>query len=210
MSGGAIDWEALRRRVREAGERLERGAALSPDEARRVLEQRARRLAHAGGGMDAASREASVDLVVFTLARQRYAVESRHALAAFHLERLTPLPGAPAPLHGVTAWRGDVLTVLDLRALVGAPTGALDDLAHVVVVGALDALAADGGERGAIYGLLADAVHGVQTWALAELLPPPETRAPLRAVTRDAVHLLDVPALVRRLDASSPDSRPTP
>jgi chemotaxis signal transduction protein len=73
------------------------------------------------------------------LSGERYAhcVASCGGQVAVLLE-LTPLPGASAPLFGITHWRGDVLTLLDLRAALGAHAGGVTDLSRIIVAGRAD------------------------------------------------------------------------
>jgi purine-binding chemotaxis protein CheW len=175
------------------------------DAARLVLEARARALARP---IVAAARgaEGGEEMVVFTLARERYAVASQRVLAVTRLRTLTPLPGALPPVVGVTAWRGLVLTLVDLRALTGAVATGLDDLSYVLVLGA---------ER-PIVGVLADAVEELVRFAPDDVLRLPELRAgvegarlgALRGVTRDARLVLDAERLLALFDESP--SLPSP
>ena len=132
--------------------------------------------------------------LVFTLARERFALPSRHVLAVARLRAMTPLPGAAPPVVGLTGWRGLVLTLADLRGITGAATGGLDDLGHVIVLG----------DARPIVGLLADAVLETTRVADADVRPLPAGRGAdvrvLRGVTRDALLVLDVPALLALLD----------
>lgn len=157
------------------------------DAERQLLEQRARALARRPADE---TRDSSIELLRFSLARESWAVEAHHTVAVFRLRQLTPLPSARAPLYGLTSWRGDVLTLLDLRPLVGAPSTALDDLAFVIVL-------TDGDQT---FGLLADSVSELSSIAADELRPPPESRSAAReyiaAMTTDAALLLDALGLI--------------
>jgi purine-binding chemotaxis protein CheW len=159
---------------------------------RAVLEERARALARR---VETVVPTESLELLVFHTARERLAVETRFVLGVFRLMGLTPLPGAEAPVRGLTAWRGEVLTLLDARPFFGASTTALDDLAHAVVVG-------DGRAR---YGLLADEIVSIIQVPLADIFPPRSSPTPARTVeftrgvTRDAVLVLDAAKLLQSL-----------
>lgn len=161
----------------------------------RILAERARRLAPrstAVGDHDV-TLASHVD---FSLARERWLLDARHVLAAFRLATFTPLPGAVAPVVGLTAWRGLVLTLVDLRRTVGAhPTG-LDDLATVLVIG---------DDTRPVAGILADVVHGVAALDPERALgPAPTTRTALPGViaglTDDARLVLDGARLLALLD----------
>jgi chemotaxis signal transduction protein len=162
--------------------------------AREILRERARQLARP---LATASTTKRVDAVSFSLGRERYAVEAGYVFAVFRLESLTPLPGARPPVAGVTRWRGDVLTVLDIRSLVGATTTALDDLARVIVLGT---------DRPEL-GLLADRIDDPLQLDAGSVHPLSADRASrgseiLRGVTSDAVVVLDAPALLARQSAA--------
>lgn len=168
-------------------------ADLPPEEIE-ILRARARALARPEASRD----EEGEVFVGFTLARERYVVEARYVHAAFRLRQLARIPGATPPVVAVTRWRGDVLTLLDVRPLVGAPASALDDLAVVIIIGV------DRPE----FGLLADTLEGSAPLAADQILPPPTRRAApgevdaVRGVTRDARLVLDAPALIARQTAS--------
>lgn len=165
---------------------------------RQILRERARHLARP---LVIAASVAKIDGVAFSLGRERYAIDARFVFAVFRLESLTPLPGAKAPVAGVTQWRGDVLTVLDIRGLVGATTTSLDDLARVIVLGV---------DRPTL-GLLADRIDDPIRLDSGAVHPLPADRASrssdmLRGITSDAVMVLDAPALLARQGAAEDPS----
>jgi chemotaxis signal transduction protein len=162
--------------------------------AREILHERARQLSRPIANASTTKR---VDAVSFSLGRERYAVDARQVFAVFRLESLTPLPGARPPVAGVTPWRGDVLTVLDIRSLVGATPTALDDLARVIVLG---------NERPEL-GLLADRIDDPLQLDAGSVHPLSADRASrgseiLRGVTSEAVVVLDAHALLARQSAA--------
>jgi purine-binding chemotaxis protein CheW len=132
-----------------------------------------------------------LELVTFTLANEVYAVESRFVIAVFPLSEFSPLPGAKSPVCGVTAWRGELLMVLDLRASLGLSVTALNDLSRVIALG----------EERATFGILTDAVREIVTRPSAEVRAPLDgvavRREYLRGVTGDAVLVLDAEQLLR-------------
>jgi purine-binding chemotaxis protein CheW len=156
---------------------------------REVLEARARSLARR---LDDVAPMAGVEMLRFSLAREQFAVPSRYVFAVFPLAELVPLPGATPPVVGLTRWRGDVLTILDLRRLIATVAGALDDLSRVIVIG----------DTFPQFGILADAVHEMVLIDLATLHPVPDDRRGdsrmLLGVTQQAVHMLDLPTLMAR------------
>lgn len=156
-------------------------SSFSPEHARAILVERAQALARplvqeAGGD--------ALDLVTFTLQGEGYAVESRLVLEMFRAVDVTPLPGAEPPVFGVTAWRGELLPVVDLRSLLGLPS---------VVPGAGSLLVVLGREQ-ALLGVPADAPGDVLTIPQAAIRPPVGLRTAeyVRGMTPRAELLLDV------------------
>ena len=159
-----------------------------PPERRAILEERARSLARR---QDAGAQPFGADMLTFSLGRERFAIGSRYVFAVFPLNDLVPLPGATPPVVGLTPWRGDVLTVLDLRRLVGAPPTALDDLSRVIVIG----------DAHPEFGVLADTLGEIRPIDASTLHAPPESRGDphvLSGLTRDAIHVIDATALLAR------------
>ncbi|MEA3245905.1 MAG: chemotaxis protein CheW [Gemmatimonadota bacterium] len=156
---------------------------------REVLEARARALARV---VDSGRADATSELLAFSLATDVYAVDTREVTGVFRLAELTPVPGADPRVAGLTVWRGSLLTVLDLRQVLGLPATGLDDRAWVVV------LVAGGAPRG----LLAGALQGIIAADRAAMREPgPGLRVDrrfVRAVTDGAVVVLDGPTLISR------------
>jgi purine-binding chemotaxis protein CheW len=161
----------------------------APRDDRAILEARARLLARR---LDDVAPDVGDEMLSFSLARERFAIPSRYVFAVFPLAELVPLPGATPPVVGLTRWRGDVLTLLDIRRLIASASGALDDLGRVIVVG----------DAAPSFGILADAVHDMVMIEPSALHPVSsdrrgETRM-LLGITQDAIHVIDAPALMAR------------
>jgi purine-binding chemotaxis protein CheW len=185
---GQVNWAEVRERVDAAGRALAGGTAESPERVREVLEERARVLAQAAVAPPAGEE---LEVITFTLANETYAVESMFVVAVFRLADLSLLPGAKPPVCGVTAWRGDLLTILDLRPLLGLSSTALNDLSRVIVLG----------EERPAFGVLADAVLDLVVLPASEVREPSEGTAAgreyLRGITGGAVQVLDARTLLR-------------
>lgn len=147
---------------------------------REVLEQRARALAKPA----AKPTGRTIEIVTFVLSGETYGVESRYVLEVFRLAELSPLPGAEAPVLGITTWRGALLSILDLRPLLGLSANALSDLAHVIVLG----------RETAAFGILADGVRDLLAVPVSAVAQPPEgiavRRDYLRGITAEALIVL--------------------
>lgn len=129
--------------------------------------------------------------VLFLLGGETYALAASVVHQVIVLRDLTPLPGARAPLFGLTHWRGDVLTILDLRADLGVRPRGVTDLSRVIVV--------DGGVSP--FGILVDAARDFVDIAETAIRPLPSEemsqRRLVRGMTDDAVLVIDVEALLQ-------------
>jgi len=70
---------------------------------------------------DDPSREGVRRLLRFRLGADGYAVPCSAVSALFECGELYPVPGAPAAVLGLSAWRGNLLTVVDLHRVLSAP-----------------------------------------------------------------------------------------
>ncbi len=161
-----------------------------PAESSSILARRARALARPLA--DESRRDGRL-VVHFTLGGERLVLEARWLLGITKLTTLAALPGAVPPVRGVTVWRGDLLTILDIRPVLGISTAGLGDLTRVLVVG----------ERRPRFGLLVDGVGDVVDLADVGLLPAPAgspARDYLLGVTADAGLVLDGAKLLQLFD----------
>ncbi len=181
-AGGSI--EALRERFVRIAAATEAMSGLSPARARAVMEDRARRLARPSGASPRAA--AVLDVVTFALAGERYAIETRHVREIIRAGEVTPIPGTPEFLLGVINLRGELLTVFDLRRLLGLAASEATVHARIVVLGV---------ERPEV-GALVDAVYEVTAVGSEEVRDSPVSLGGvaaecLRGVTNDALVVLD-------------------
>jgi chemotaxis signal transduction protein len=157
-----------------------------------ILAERARRLAQRVVVNQVDLDEADSDTVlVIRLGDERVGVALDYITEVHRAVRLTAIPGARQPVVGVIAWRGRVLTVLDI-ALQRAGPVTIGETTRIVVIG----------QRRAAFGIVADQVEDAHLANLHDSAPV-ETVDPARAefirgVTSDALVVLDVPALIAR------------
>ena len=64
------------------------------------------------------------NVIVFALGRARYAVELRWIREVFTVGHVTPVPHAPEAVAGVVNFRGAVMPLIDLDAVLGRRSGA--------------------------------------------------------------------------------------
>ena len=161
-----------------------------PADAESVLDLRARALARPVVRVGEAAGRL---VLLFTLGGEQLALEAAWLMGVTKLSTLAPLPGAQPPVRGVTVWQGELLTVLDIRALLGIPTSALSDMTRLLVIG----------QQRARFGLIVDAVGDVVDFAEARILPAPDNspaRPYLVGVTADARLILDGERLLELFD----------
>lgn len=179
----SFDWDRVRARLETARVSLEREASPGPDETRRVLKARAAALALA----PVARREGeALDVIEFVVARERWAIESSFVREISSLKRLTLLPGTPPFVLGITAVRGEILSVIDLGRFFDLPARGLTELNRVVVLAS----------GSMIFGILADAIVGLGSIPLEEIQTSLPTltgirEAYLRGITGSGKVVLD-------------------
>ncbi len=139
-------------------------AGPTPEDKKRILKERAAKLARAPEKEGAAG---SLEILEITLAGERYGLESLYVREVYPLKSFTPVPCTPAFVLGVVNIRGQILPVIDIGKFFDLPHRELTELSRVVVLRS----------GAAEFGLLADEVTGVR------LVAPGEIQASLHAVT---------------------------
>ncbi len=155
----------------------------SAPSARQILRARAQALARRPAHAPVA--ETWIEVLEFSLAQERYAVETRYAREVYPLKDLTPVPGTPPFVLGIVNVRGHILSVLDLKKFFDLPEPGLTDLHRIIIV------------RGHELGLLADAIVGVRSLPLESLQFSLPTLTGIRSdylkgVTADRLVVLDL------------------
>ncbi len=185
-----INWQETYARLEQTRQSLETGGNLPPEEVKRILRERAEALAKPRE--EARAPADLLELLVFSLAGERYGIETTHVLEVFPLRELTPVPCTPSFVLGVVNHRGRILPVLDLRRLFELAGREISEGGRVVAVEA----------GGMAFGIFADAVAGTIRLGADEVAPPPVTltgdrQAFIRGVTGEMVVVLDLEALAR-------------
>lgn len=197
--GGAqppVDWEALRRLA--AGDRGHTGDPSDPGGVRALLDARAADLARAVETGSAPLE--TIEVVTFTLARQDYALESRHLREIARTPSFVRVPGASPALMGIATHRGELIPVFDLEHLLGIPGQRIGELSRMVILG-------EGSDRLAF---LADRVQELRRIPVHELQEPPaggKGSAFLSAVTGEGLLLLDGDRLLTSPDLTAESER---
>lgn len=186
----AIDWEEIHQRLREAAAATEGALCLSSEQSKLVMDKRARALAQVS--VQLPSSTDVLQVVTFSLANERYGIETRYVQAIIRGTDCTPIPGAPDFLVGVLNLRGEILPIFDLRKFFNVADNTPSELCQILVLG---------NERSE-FGIVADVVRSLAMLRADEVLEPPDTlpsmgRELLRGVTGDVLILLDGPALLQ-------------
>jgi purine-binding chemotaxis protein CheW len=185
----ALDWQRARERLSRAAAALEEAHRLTPERAREILEERARAVARVPA--EALAADALIEVVRFGLADEKYAIETDCVREILRVKEITPLPGTPDFLVGITNVRGQILGVFDLRRYFGIPAPDGTDRSRVIVLGR---------ER-VEFGVLVDFVDEIALLRIDALKEPPGSvagiaREYVRGVTADALIVLDGAVLI--------------
>lgn len=158
-----------------------------------ILKMRARELAKR---LDARIEQLRLlEILEFTLGKERYGFPSSAVREVFRLAEITPLPGVPSYVLGVMNVRGRILSVIDIRRLLDFGDAGLTNLNKAIIL-------ANGDMELAV---LADEVTGVrkvdaENWQSA--LPTLTERQGeyLLGVTKDQIVMLDAEKLLSSRD----------
>jgi purine-binding chemotaxis protein CheW len=140
---------------------------------------------------------------LITLSGGLFALDLRSVREVFPVESITPVPGMPSVLSGVTNLRGVVVPLVDVRSLLGLSTaGAPQKIGVVIRHGANQV------------GVLVDQVPEIRTVQQDQFLPAPmtgETDAQSFVSTILRIEdrmggLLEVPTLLAHMDAGGAPS----
>lgn len=130
---------------------------------------------------------ATLDVIEFALAYERYALETTFTREVHPLENLTPLPGTPSFMAGIVNLRGHILAVIDIKKFFDLPEQGITDAHQImrVQVGEVEV------------GILADTVVGVRAIPLDMIQSSLPTLKGLRedylkGVTAEGLVILDV------------------
>jgi purine-binding chemotaxis protein CheW len=182
---GGIDWAAVHRSLKSAGETLTRENSFSAKEAKAVLKARARNLAKIRQSEDPDAER--IDILEFLLSGETYAIETCFIAETFPLADFTQLFCTPPFVMGIINLRGRIVSIVDMRRFFDLPIAGLSNLNRVIVVsdGKMD------------FGILADSIIGMRSLPLQDLQAPLPTLTGIReeflaGITADRLVLLDM------------------
>jgi purine-binding chemotaxis protein CheW len=152
-----------------------------------VLKHRAEQLARRAADEESGQ---SVEVIICRLGNERYAVETSVLRAVHWPSGATPVPSTPSYVLGLVSIRGEIITLLDLAAMLGLP-----GTASAAEAGTRPALLV--GLPGVRAGLVVDEVLGVEQLRLDSLEPALSGREFARGVAPGPTVLLDVELLLK-------------
>lgn len=188
--------EQLERMARESFE----GEGPSPEEARRILDERARSIARVTH--DATNDVPRMDVIVFSSHGERYAIETSYVRETVRSLGTTRVPGTPEWIVGIESVRGEIVAVVDLAALFDAPKPpAPATSSPALSAGAATSLLLVIGRDQAELALRCDDVAEVATLRRDRIVAPPRAatsggKRDVLGVTDDAIIVLDAAALL--------------
>jgi len=164
-------------------------ADIDPATVRAILRTRAEELARSPEQPTRATR--LIEILEFTLGRERYAFRSTFVREVFTLTEITPLPGLPPCVLGVVNVRGRILSVVDMRRLLEFGNVGLTNLNKAIILR----------DKNMEFAVLADEVTGVYAVDADEgqrTLPTLSGNREkyLEGVTKDRVVVLDAAKLL--------------
>jgi purine-binding chemotaxis protein CheW len=131
-----------------------------------------------------------IEVIICRLGDERYAVETRVLRAVQWTGAATPVPSTPDYVLGLVSIRGEIITLLELAAMLGLPTRSISSQ-----TGTRPALLI--GLSGVRAGLVVDEVLGVDQMRLDTLQPALSGREFARGVAPGPIVLLDVESLLK-------------
>ena len=136
---------------------------------------------------------------LITLSGGLFALDLRSVREVFPVESITPVPGMPSVLSGVTNLRGVVVPLVDVRSLLGLPIAGTPPKIGVVIHNGANQM-----------GVLVDEVPEIRTVQQDQFLPAPQTGetdaqpfiSTILRIEDRMGGLLEVPTLLAHMDAA--------
>ncbi len=72
--------------------------------------------------------------LTFTLGKETYGIEVLHVQEVFRCPEISPVPGAPTTVLGIINLRGEVITVNDIRVMLGLPEVGVTDQTRIILM----------------------------------------------------------------------------
>ncbi|MFH0966793.1 MAG: chemotaxis protein CheW [Methanobacteriota archaeon] len=109
--------------------------------------------------------ESRLEVLEFLLSGERYAISMAYVKEVALLKEITQLPGTPPFILGIINLRGIIISLVDLRTILGLPPKGLTDYNRVIILH----------EGKMSFGILADSIVMTRTIRMGEISRPPPT-----------------------------------
>ncbi len=177
-------WEDIRNRLNAVHNYLEKGFETSHEKKTEILRSRAEELAKPDNGVNKA--DSFCEVLEFMLAHEKYALELPYIREVYPLKELTPVPCTPDFVLGIINFRGQILSIIDLKKFFALPARDIDEHNRVIVIYSNDME----------FGILADAVIGTKSVQISDIQSSLPTLTGtlseyLKGVTKDRVIILN-------------------
>lgn len=139
------------------------GEIVSPLSASEILSQRARELAVPINKEQ--KDDLGIEVLEFLLSGEHYAIGMEHIREVALLKEITYLPGTPPFILGIISLHGSILSIVDLRTVLGMPPKGLTDFNRIIVLS---------GDK-MTFGVLADAIVRTRMIRTDQVSRPPPT-----------------------------------
>jgi len=173
--------------IPDEGEGTEISSVRDQQDIERVLRERALQLALPE---EEITRPPVIEVIRFNLMYDEYAVEMKYIREVIQTSEITPVPGTPDFIAGICSVRGEIISLVDLRALLSIPEKGLTDLNRVIVL-------TDGNLT---FGILADQITGIGTLTTEEIVRTDENQQKewqnIICGTKDSLKVLNAQALL--------------
>ncbi|KAF0142549.1 MAG: purine-binding chemotaxis protein CheW [Stygiobacter sp.] len=184
------DWEGIKNKIDSLQESLNQKIKISPEEKRAILKTRAQSLAMEI--KDESAQKDFIEIIEFSLAYEKYGIETSFCREVYPLKDFTILPGVPSFVIGIINIRGQIISVIDLKRFFNLPEKGLGELNKVIVLR----------NEQIEFGILADVILGTRSVAVDELQSSPISAIGigaeyLKGITGDHTIILDSEKILR-------------
>ena len=134
-----------------------------------ILKARAAKLAEED--FSASEGKNTDDMLFFKLADENYAINLTYLKDVFQIKKITSVPCTPAYVKGILSVRGQIVSLLNLKALFNLPYSPTEKPRRALLLSTPEMQ----------FAIAVDAVLGVNHIYLEDIQPPPTTLSGLKA-----------------------------
>jgi len=132
-----------------------------------------------------------LSVIEFMLSPERYAVEEQFVGEVLLLKELTPIPGVPNYVTGIANIRGRIISILNLKMLLGISSKGITELNRIIILKS----------NRMEFGILADSILGSRSFPAGQLAGKPVTLKGdasryVKGITAEGLVLLDCAQLL--------------